>query len=56
MSALTQGAYLAVLAAQAYIEVAAATQEMSEEEALERYHAVAARLKIANEMWEEAEE
>ena len=55
MTAFTQGAFLAIQAAQMYMEVAAASQEMSEEEALERYHAVGRRVEEANAMWEAAQ-
>ena len=56
MSAITQGLYLAIQATRMYSEAAAAAVEMTEEEALDRYHDVARRLNMANEMWEAAAE
>ena len=55
MSAITDVGFLAVQAARMYLEFAEASKEMTEEEALERFHAVGKRVEEANKMWEEAQ-
>ena len=46
--------YLAIQAAQLYLEIAASSKNMTNEEAQERFAQVAKRVQDANIMWENA--
>lgn len=54
MSGITEVGFLALQAARLYLELAEASKEMTDEEALERFRAVGKRVEDANKMWEEA--